>query len=195
MVHAIIDGVSNFIETNIQKYPIVEEWIGKIQEKTGIKNRCVIISLVLVPLCLYLVPIMANMLTIIYPLYMSVKSIEKGKNDRTRWLVFWLLFHGIHITDSLCGWALRMVGDITLIKFGYLVWCMAPIEKNGCVLSYGLLKPYITRHIGYADQCISGVTSKVENVLKDNQDLLQGVKEKAINATISSYSYESRKTS
>jgi len=176
----IRDGVINFIESNIQKYPVIEGWIVLIQERTGIKNRYVALGLVFTPLFLFLMPVLANMITIFYPLYMSVMSIEKGKNDRTRWLVYWLLFHAIQIAEALFGWMLRIGGDISLIRFGYLVWCLAPVENNGCVYSYGVLKPYILQYMGYADKA----ANEVENVINDNKGIIDNAKEQAVKAGV-----------
>ena len=181
----IMDAVVNFIESIVHKYPVLENGVQKIQETTGIRNRYIIFGLAVVPLVLFLVPFAINLLTIIYPLFMSVKAIEQGKDARTRWLTYWLLFHTLHIVEGLLGWVLCMIGCFSLMKWGYLFWCMAPIEQNGCVLSYGILQPYIMEHIGVADEYIAGVSNQVGGVLKDNEGLIQNVKESAINGAVS----------
>merc|ERR1712168_28149 len=184
----ILDSIDAFVE----KYPVVQQYATKMEQATGVRSGYLIFGLVLAPLSIFFMPILLNAFTIGYPLLMSVKAIERGKADRTRWLMYWLLFHLISLVEPLFSWALSHFTGFALLKFAYLLWCMAPMERNGCYLSYRFLQPVVLKHIGIADGYLADVTGRVENVIQENKDKLKDV---AINAAVNQVQEDLQKRS
>merc|ERR1712168_53562 len=183
-----LDSIDAFVE----KYPVLQQYATKMEQATGVRSGYLIFGLILAPLSLFFMPILLNAFTIGYPLLMSVKAIERGKADRTRWLMYWLLFHLISLVEPLFSWALSHFTGFALVKFAYLLWCMAPMERNGCYLSYRFLQPVVLKHIGIADGYIADVTGRVENVIQENKDKLKDV---AINAAVNQVQEDLQKRS
>lgn len=188
MYSAAADTLFKYIDSRIHQYPVVEEWIQKVQELTGIRSRYFIVGLPLLALLVFCMPVFMHLLTLAYPLYMSVSAIEKGKEGRTRWLIYWLLFHSIHVAEFLTGWILTYVmgGGFTIVKFVFLLWCMAPLPQNGCFISYSLIRPFVLMFIGTAEEYLSvNFSGTFGDVLKEGEQMANGVKEAAINGAIS----------
>merc|ERR1712062_357816 len=170
---AAFNKVLDDIEKHIEKYPIFQQYADRFNESTGLRSGYFVLGILLAPVAIYSMPVLLSGFTIAYPLLMSVKAIERGKSDRTRWLMYWLLFHIISLLEPLCNWLLASISGFTLIRFAYLLWCMAPIERNGCYLSYKFLQPVVLKHIGVADGYLSNVSGRVDDAIHKSSDKLK----------------------
>ena len=90
--------------------------------------------------CFYFAPLILLAVTVLYPMFMSVKAVENGKG-RTRWLIYWFLFHSLSTTESLFGFLFNLIPGYTMVKCLYLCWCMIPSKSNGCNFSYRVIRP------------------------------------------------------
>ena len=102
---------------------------------------------------------------------MSVKSIESRQQDRTRWLIYWILFNTVSLVESLFGFCLMIVPGYTVIKNAYFAWCMYPHENNGCMVSYYVLRPFLLKPVRYIDDYLQETVHKVDIILKENNNL------------------------
>lgn len=171
----MLNNALDTIDTYVERHPLLQQYATKMEQATGVRSGYLIFGMICAPLSIFFMPVLLNAFTIGYPLLMSVKAIEKGKSDRTRWLMYWLLFHLISLVEPIFSWALSHFTGFALIKFAYLLWCMAPMERNGCLLSYRFLQPVVLKHIGIADGYIADVTGRVEKVVSENKDSFKDV--------------------
>merc|ERR1719354_396614 len=151
------------IETFIATYPALDHYARKLEENTGVRCGYLVLGLLFAPFALYFMPVLLNACSIAYPVVMSVKAIDQDKSDRTRWLMYWLFFNTVTLLEPVF---MSVLTGFTVIKFAYLTWCMAPMERNGCVYTYKLLQPLLQKHMRVADGYVAGVTGRVEGALQ-----------------------------
>lgn len=181
----IIDGVFNVVENIIDMIPFVDKNIDVLHKKTGLKRRWIIASLSLIPLVIYMFPALSYVIFALYPLYMSIKAIEGDKDVRSRWMMYWLFFHVIHFAEISLELPLKQSSKYTFIKCAFLFWCMAPVELNGCCVTYALLKPLIQKSMEILEQgALTGV-SRVRQLINENEMMLKKIKkDRGINSDI-----------
>ncbi|XP_077389719.1 receptor expression-enhancing protein 6 isoform X1 [Festucalex cinctus] len=76
---------------------VVTDFLGKVEEKTGVKKKILAAGAVSVT-GFYLVygygaALLCNLIGFVYPAYYSVKAIESpSKEDDTKWLTYWVVY-------------------------------------------------------------------------------------------------------
>jgi len=166
--------ISNYFDAVEKDYPIFKKCAKALEETIGIRSRYIMLGIVFVPLALLFMPILLKAFTIIYPVRMSVTSIEREEVARTRWLIYWVLFHTISVIESsFCGWALKLIPGYIIIKFIFFLWCMMPTPANGCdVVYYRLLQPVILKYIGAVDEHVDAISECVSHAVDGNKNFI-----------------------
>ena len=119
----------------INKYLMQYKIINKICIKLKIDPIYIIIIL-LIPIIILLFmyfTFTTTMIALIYPLYMSFKTLQKKSFnaelddvETTRWLSYWLIYAFINNTECIFWKFLEKIKIYNLIKFIFLILCFIP---------------------------------------------------------------------
>ena len=119
----------------INKYLMQYKIINKICIKLKIDPIYIIIIL-LIPIIILLFmyfTFTTTMIALIYPLYMSFKTLQKKSFivesedvETTRWLSYWLIYAFINNTECIFWKFLEKIKIYNLIKFIFLILCFVP---------------------------------------------------------------------
>ncbi|XP_069784210.1 receptor expression-enhancing protein 5-like isoform X1 [Narcine bancroftii] len=85
-----------------------------------------------------------NVFAFLYPAYFSVLAIENAnKKEKMKWLMYWVIYGTIAITECVAGIFLRAFPAIRKLKTIFLLWCMAPVDWNGSQTTYtAIIRPF-----------------------------------------------------
>ena len=106
---------------------------------------------------------------LICPIVMSVKAIEQKQEARTRWLMYWLFYNTITICEQFIGSVLYFIPGYSLGKNIFFIWCMLPMNENGCYIAYHLVRPLLMLPVRTVDEYIIDSMNKIETVVRENE--------------------------
>jgi receptor expression-enhancing protein 5/6 len=119
----------------INKYLMEYKIINKICTKFSIDPIYILIIL-LIPIIILLFmyfTFTTTMIALIYPLYMSFKTLQKKSfnaelddAETTRWLSYWLIYAFINNTECIFWKFLEKIKIYNLVKFIFLILCFIP---------------------------------------------------------------------
>ena len=119
----------------INKYLMQYKIINKICIKLKIDPIYILIIL-LIPIIILLFmyfTFTTTMIALIYPLYMSFKTLQKKSfnaelddAETTRWLSYWLIYAFINNTECIFWKFLEKIKIYNLVKFIFLILCFIP---------------------------------------------------------------------
>ena len=119
----------------INKFLMQYKIINKICIKLRIDPIYIIIAL-LIPIIILLFKYFTftiTLIALIYPLYMSFKTLQKKSFivesedvETTRWLSYWLIYAFINNTECIFWKFLEKIKIYNLIKFIFLILCFVP---------------------------------------------------------------------
>ena len=116
-------------------------------------------------------PMLIPILMLISPIVMSVKAIEQKQEARTRWLIYWLFYNTITILEQFIGPVLYFIPGYSLCKNIFYIWCMLPMNENGCYFAYHLVRPFLMLPVRKVDEYIIDSMNKIETVVRENEGL------------------------
>ena len=112
--------------------------------------------------------IVCALLTCVYPMLMSIKTIEsKSDEDTKNWLSFWTVFGVFSIIEMFFGFILAFIPYYSIIRIVFFVYLMAP-QTNGAHAFYAsVLAPYLKTHEKEIKAFIEKVQSQADEVGKE----------------------------
>ena len=132
-VEKYMPGDTFFVKIN--KYLMQYKIINKICIKLKIDPIYILIIL-LIPIIILLFmyfTFTTTMIALIYPLYMSFKTLQKKSFivesedvETTRWLSYWLIYAFINNTECIFWKFLEKIKIYNLVKFIFLILCFIP---------------------------------------------------------------------
>ena len=132
-VEKYMPGDTFFVKIN--KYLMQYKIINKICIKLKIDPIYILIIL-LIPIIILLFmyfTFTTTMIALIYPLYMSFKTLQKKSfnaelddAETTRWLSYWLIYAFINNTECIFWKFLEKIKIYNLVKFIFLILCFIP---------------------------------------------------------------------
>ncbi|KAM9461479.1 receptor expression-enhancing protein 6 isoform 2-T2 [Clarias gariepinus] len=165
------------VDTFLNQKNFVTDFLNKIEEKTGIKKRLLVIGSAsatgLFLLVGYGASLICNLIGFVYPAYYSIKAIESpNKDDDTQWLTYWVVYGFFGIGEFFLDIFLSWFPFYYLFKCLFLLWCMAPVPWNGSQMLYKrLVQPLFLRHEATVDNMVCDLSGKaltaVETVTRD----------------------------
>ena len=112
--------------------------------------------------------IVCALLTCVYPMLMSVRTIEnKNDEDTKNWLSFWCVYGIFSIIEMFFGFILAFIPYYSIIRIVFFVYLMAP-QTNGAHTFYAsVLAPYLKTHEKEIKAFIEKVQSQADEVGKE----------------------------
>ncbi|EDW61900.1 receptor expression-enhancing protein 5 isoform X1 [Drosophila virilis] len=145
-----------------------------VEQRTGV-DRVKIFTGAAAFCALYLIfgwgaQLLCNIIGVMYPAYVSIHAIESStKQDDTKWLTYWVTFGIFTVIEFFSHVLTQVIPFYWLLKCGFLIWCMLPMENNGSVIIYNkLVRPYFLKHHASVDKIIDDGMRKAGSVLKND---------------------------
>lgn len=157
--------VINVIENAL--YDPSKPWtepLGWVETQTGVNRFRILLVAVLIG-SFYLIigygaTLSSNMIGFVYPAYATLTlmdemrqplttraAVKDNKNITNKWFTYWLTFSVILIAEQHFWFILRVMPFYHLIKTVFLIWCFAPLKRNGTVVVYAnIIRPLFDDH-------------------------------------------------
>ncbi|KAI1720464.1 TB2/DP1, HVA22 family domain-containing protein [Ditylenchus destructor] len=93
--------------------------------------------------------VVCNLIGFAYPTYCSVKAIRsEGKNDDTRWLMYWTVFAFFTLVDN---WLVLIVPFYWLFKTPFLLYLASPNTSGAEILYNHIVSPAVSKFDQYLE--------------------------------------------
>ncbi|KAK2869038.1 hypothetical protein Q7C36_000909 [Tachysurus vachellii] len=154
------------VDTFLNEKNFVTDFLNKVEEKTGIKKRLLVIGTAtatgLYLLFGYGASLICNLIGFVYPAYYSIKAIEStNKDDDTQWLTYWVVYGVFGVGEFFSDIFLSWCPFYYLCKCLFLLWCMAPVPWNGSQVLYRrLVRPLFLKHEATVDSMVCDLSGK-----------------------------------
>lgn len=112
--------------------------------------------------------IVCSLLTCIYPLTQSIRSIESGSSDDDKkWLCFWTVFGMFQTTELFLGFILEFIPYYYWLRVAFFIYLMAPQTQGADVLYRSVFKPFLTQHREEIEGFIKTVKTQADAASKE----------------------------
>ncbi|XP_069578502.1 receptor expression-enhancing protein 6 isoform X1 [Brachyistius frenatus] len=162
----VFSSVRDRVEKFLNEKNVVSDFLGKLEEKTGIRKKIIAAGAVSLT-GLYLVygygaSLVCNLIGFVYPAYFSIKAIESPtKEDDTKWLTYWVVYGVFSLGEFFSDIFLYWFPFYYAFKCLFLLWCMAPMSWNGSQVIYNkVVRPVFLRHQSTVDNLVSDISGK-----------------------------------
>nr|XP_023827362.1 receptor expression-enhancing protein 6-like [Salvelinus alpinus] len=140
-ISELLDKLRDRADTFLNEKNIVTDFLGKLEEKTGIKKKCFAIAsrglrqgMGQVYSCQWVAYVM---LVTFSTLLCRIKALEgKNKDDDTKWLTYWVVYGIFSVGEFFSDIFLFWFPFYYAFKCLFLLWCMAPVTWNGSQILY-----------------------------------------------------------
>jgi len=141
-----IEAITTKINEFVVKYPVINDPLTKLHDKTKLDKAYIVIILALLPLFISFFfgwgEFIIDLIGFVYPVYGSIKAIE-AKGEETQWLTYWLLFGLFKIVEQIGDAVISFIPFYYPAKVLFVVWCFYPSTKGATTVYNVLLKPYV----------------------------------------------------
>jgi receptor expression-enhancing protein 5/6 len=131
----------------------LSEKLRQIEKKTGYpKAYFFLLGCVTLGLMLFVLggaKLITDLVSFVYPAYMSFKAIDSGNaDDDTQWLTYWVVFSFISIIESCATFLVEFIPFYFAIKVSFFVWLYHPKFKGAGLVYSQVIKPFVVPYLG-----------------------------------------------
>jgi receptor expression-enhancing protein 5/6 len=185
------------VDKLLNRKNVFTDLLEKIENTIRIPRRIQILSIVLFVLLYlaegYAAALLCNVLSLLLPMCASINAIENPDFESdTKWLMYWVIFSCMNFLEMFISW----IPSYSLLKFLFLVWCMAPGRLNGSeVMYFRVIRPFFMKHRACVNDVISDAAKRVRQVAeKTVDDFMIARANRMVKGTDSSFSLIEDKT-
>lgn len=100
--------------------------------------------------------VLALVLKLAYPTYMSFKSIKSDQNDDTTWLIYWVV---VAVESFIASYVVPFVSWVPffmIIRILFYIWLQIPVFNGSVILFNKFIKPFFTQNEDILNKIIPG---------------------------------------
>lgn len=164
-VIAAIEKVDAFMA----KYPTVTQYekLKDIEKQTGYsKVYAFLLSVTVISSVIYCLggpKLVTDLVSFIYPAYMSFKAIDSSDpSDDTQWLTYWVVYSFISIFESVCGFLTEFIPFYFFLKVFFFIWLYHPKFMGAGLVYSQVVKPFVMPHLNALHKKSTEPAKKVE---------------------------------
>ncbi|EDO46781.1 predicted protein [Nematostella vectensis] len=169
---AFTDTIMEEIDSLLMQQNFFTDLLRKIENFTRVPRRIQVLLMVLFTLLYvaegYAAACFCNVIAVVFPVYASISAIENPDYEiGTKWLMYWVIFAFVNFMEVFIAW----LPSFYLLKFLFLVWCMAPGRVSGSeVMYFRVVRPLVMRHKARVNDVISDAAKRVRQVAERTVD-------------------------
>ena len=133
-----------------EKIPPIVELSKKVKLEPGMVLGGIFIVTSLLTLLFFGLSILTVIVTVLYPGFKSIKTVEtsssEGKDESSDWLTYWTVFGIFSIFEVLLGFILNVIPFYYLLRLGFFIWLMHPQYQGANVIYTIVVGPAIKKH-------------------------------------------------
>lgn len=153
------------VEKDLDKFALSQPEFVKVCEKYGLPPGKVLGGIFGVVVLLGIViqgyNIICALLTCVYPMIQSIKTIErKNSDDTTKWLSFWTVFGIFQTLELFIGFILNFIPYYSIVRIGFFVYLMAPQTNGAQTLYKSIFQPFLKKHEKEIEAFVEQVQTK-----------------------------------
>jgi receptor expression-enhancing protein 5/6 len=162
-------------EDSLQKLTAFLEKIGPLEalkEKTGVPSLYlglglfILFSAITIKLAGFAA--FCNFVGLVYPAYMSFKTIEtetvlendlliEDEDEHIHWLMYWAVYGTFHVGETIASSIFFRIPYYHAFKFALLVWCFLPQTKGSVKVYNSVFRPLLKKHQDNIEQHLGNV--------------------------------------
>merc|ERR1719331_1424451 len=109
--------------------------------------------------------IVCALITCVYPMLMSIRTIESDDNEETNmWLCFWTVFGIFQTVELFFGFILGFIPYYSIVRIGFFLYLMLPQTQGARTLYTAIFRPLLKKHQDDIKEFIAKVTDKASEV-------------------------------
>mmetsp|Transcript_2523 Transcript_2523/g.3320 ORF Transcript_2523/g.3320 Transcript_2523/m.3320 type:complete len:167 (+) Transcript_2523:117-617(+) len=155
MTHPKVDEIVAKTDAFLARYPSLSQYdkLEELEKRIGHSKVYIFLFIVLtLGSTIYLVggaKLISDLLSFLYPAYMSFKAIDSGKaTDDTQWLTYWVVFSFLSIAEGLSGGLLMSwIPFYYGLKSVFFIWLYHPRYLGAGLVYTQALRPLIAPYV------------------------------------------------
>merc|ERR1719218_230149 len=125
-------------------------------------------ALVLIGIIMQGYNIVCALLTCVYPMMMSIKTIESDDNEETNmWLCFWTVFGLFQTAELFLGFILYFIPYYSIFRILFFLYLMLPQTQGAKTLYTTVFRPTLKKYQPEIKAFIEKVTDKASELQKE----------------------------
>ena len=152
------------IDTLLENIPFIKiiESETNLDKKTILNVFLIFSSLSIITM--FGINILIYLVGILYPAYMSFKSLQTPKNDdNSQWLTYWIVFSTINLFDILA----YIIPFYYILKLVYIIWLFHEKTKGAQILYIKYIEPFLKDNENNIDKNIENVEDIIKDKIKE----------------------------
>lgn len=143
------------------------EKLKDIEKQTGYSKACFFLfGISIISLVIYGLggsKLVTDLVSFIYPAYMSFKAIDSSNAvEHTQWLTYWVVFSFMSIFENVCGFITDFIPFYFFIKVAFFIWLYHPKFMGAGLVYSEAIKPFVIPYLNALQKKSVAPAKKVE---------------------------------
>lgn len=151
-----------------QQFPEFIAMCNKYNLKPGMVLAGVSAVLVVIGIIVQGYNIVCALLTCVYPMFMSIKTIESDDNEETNmWLCFWTVFGLFQTAELFLGFIFYFIPYYSIFRIIFFLYLMMPQTQGAKTLYTTVFRPTLKKYQPQIKEFIEKVSEKASDLQKE----------------------------